>query len=88
MNNGNKNINNEMVLLLIHKVPVSFIGVEIAYTVFRHCIFTNVAMPTSVFTSVEQQNKSLLMKYSLCSYYKKWDISVKITNQFEAMNKL
>lgn len=70
MNNGNKNINNVMVLLLIHKVPVSFIGVEIAYTVFRHCIFTNVAMPTAVFTSVKQQNKSLLMKYSLCSYYK------------------
>lgn len=33
MNNGNKNINNEMVLLLIHKVPVSFIGVEIAYRI-------------------------------------------------------
>lgn len=59
MNNGNKNINNEMVLLLIHKVPVSFIGVEIAYRI-----------PSAVFTSVEQQNKSLLMKYSLCSYYK------------------
>lgn len=83
MNNGNKNINNEMVLLLIHKVPVSFIGVEIAYR-----IPSLYAMPTAVFTSVEQQNKSLLMKYSLCSYYKEWDISVKITNQFEAMNKL
>lgn len=33
MNNGNKNINNEMVHLLIHKVPVSFIGVEIAYRI-------------------------------------------------------
>lgn len=33
MNNGNKNINNGMVPLLIHKVPVSFIGVEIAYRI-------------------------------------------------------
>lgn len=33
MNNGNKNINNEMVLLLVHKVPVSFIGFEIAYRI-------------------------------------------------------
>lgn len=74
MNNGNKNINNEMVLLLIHKVPVSFIGVEIAYTVFRHCIFTNVAMPTAVFTSVKQQNKSLLMKYSYCAHITKNEI--------------
>lgn len=33
MNNGNKNINNEMVFLLIYKVLVLFIGVEIVYCI-------------------------------------------------------
>lgn len=79
MNNGNKNINNEMVLLLIHKVPVSFIGVEIAYRIpslYFYFVFYsfNVAMPTAVFTSVKQQNKSLLMKYSYCAHITKNEI--------------
>lgn len=66
MNNGNKNINNEMVHLLIHKVPVSFIGVEIAYRIpslyFYKCSYAH--------SCFHLKNKSLLMKYSSCSYYK------------------
>lgn len=53
MNNGNKNINNEMVFLLIYKVLVLFIGVEIVYIVFCYCIFINVVMFIVVFILVE-----------------------------------
>lgn len=69
MNNGNKNINNGMVPLLIHKVPVSFIGVEIAYRIpslyFYKCSYAH-----SCFHLSGTAKQSLLMKYSLCSYYK------------------
>lgn len=74
MNNGNKNINNEMVLLLIHKVPVSFIGVEIAYRIPSLYFYKCSNAHSCFHLSETAKNKSLLMKYSYCAHITKNEI--------------
>lgn len=70
MNNGNKNINNVMVLLLIHKVPFSFIGVEIAYRI-PSLYFYKCSNAHSCFHLSETAKQEFINEiFILCSYYK------------------